>query len=129
MRGIDGDVIDRLSKFSGSMLVLSMVDDAKLEDFIEVLDDKKEDLSEILSMGNMSEMYDSDVNPISVVSQTIIKTDDSELSRQEERFNKLITHLESIDNHLSEMLNIKHVDSPSNLTYSGWGSSTHDDFK
>lgn len=126
---VDSDVMNNLAKFSGSMLVLSLVDEAKLNDFIDVIDDRKDELKGVISMGNMTEPGNTGAIQVASVGKSILQVDEKEKVEQAERFKTLIEHLEKIDSHLSQMLGVKHVDSPSNLTYSGWGSSTHDDFK
>ena len=107
---IDVDVMDNLSKFSGSMLVLSLVDDVKLNEFIDVIQDRKDDIKDIVSFGNMKSqslpVYGVEID------KPLKDNKESERKTQDEKIDKLITHIESIDNQLSEMLQISHMDSP-----------------
>ena len=49
LEDVDMESIDKLSKFSSGILVLSLIDDKKLEDAISLIDKKKNDIVKILS--------------------------------------------------------------------------------
>jgi hypothetical protein len=103
---LNPDVIGKLNGFTGSMLVMSVVDSAKLEEFIEVLDNKKENLSDIISMGNMSQPVQSQIPITNVINNnsTNNQKDDNE------RFEKLMKRLETMSEYLSRMLEIEHIE-------------------
>jgi hypothetical protein len=122
LENVNLDVIDKLTKFTGGLLVLSLVDESNLERTLNKINDKKGELTEVLTTNDFTKQYGNEVTPI-VKSQTILKSDKDELKKEKERFEKMFKHLESIDLHISEMLENNHLDSPSNLTYSGWGKS------
>jgi hypothetical protein len=50
LKEIDFDSIDKLSKFSNGILVLSLIDDKKLQDTLKMLEKNKNELSSILSV-------------------------------------------------------------------------------
>jgi len=52
LENVDMDSIDKLSKFSSGIMVLSLIDDKKLEDAISIIDKKKSDIVKILSDNN-----------------------------------------------------------------------------
>ena len=52
LENVDMESIDKLSKFSSGIMVLSLIDDKKLEDAISIIDKKKNDIVKILSDNN-----------------------------------------------------------------------------
>lgn len=118
LTGLNTESLDNLMKFSGSMLTLSLVDEAKLDDFIEVVTDNKEDLSEILSTGKMQTSTTAPVNRYVTenITKSIVEKPVDEKREETDRFNKLISHIERIDKTLTEMLDVKHVDAPDNFS-------------
>lgn len=111
---LNPDAINKLNGFTGSMLVMSVVDSAKLEEFIKVLDDKKEDLSDIISMGNMNQPFQNQIPIVNVM------TNNNSLSNQNndnERFEKLMKKLETMSEYLSRMLEIEHISGVDKFTH------------
>jgi len=94
LKDVNTDVLDNLSKFSGSMLVLSLVDESKLNEFIDVIDDRKDVLKDIISLGQMGEGGYENIK--STTTQIITKTDKEEQKQREEKFNELITEIKSL---------------------------------
>jgi len=102
LKDIDTGVIDNLSKFSGSMLVLSLVDETKLTDLIDVFDDRKNDLRDIISFGNMGDGSEEDVKTSSIT-QIITKTDKEDQKHLDEKFDTLISEIQSLKGILSSI--------------------------
>ncbi len=113
---IDVNVLESLNKFAGGMLVLSVIDEDKLESVIETLEDKKVDLSEILSLGNTPVGAQPAVQPqTEIVTRQIVSKDESEKVIENERFATLLKYIESIDRSLLDMVYTKSVDTPNNI--------------
>jgi len=100
LKDIDTDVMNRLSNFSGNMLVLSLVDETRLNEFIDVIDDRKEDLKDIISLGNMGP-GGGDVK--TSISQMVIKTDEEDKKQTENRFETLITEIQKLNGLLNSI--------------------------
>jgi exonuclease VII small subunit len=125
LKNLDENSLDNLIKFSDSMMILSLVDNNKLNNFIDIIEERGKKLGESISE---SMNIDNNIQPINTVINAIVKSDDIEKREQQEKFDKLIKHLESIDNHITGLLEINHIESPNTLTYSKKSNSTLDDF-
>jgi len=113
---IDTVGLQKLTSFTNDMLVLSLIDESKLENFIETIDDKKSELIEILSLGRMGENVGGNFET-TVVSRQIIQKDTEEKKQEEERFRSLMSRLEIMTSIFQSMLEVKRMDNPEGLNF------------
>jgi len=95
---IDLSAMDKLSKFSNGMLVLSLIDDKKLEDTLKIIDKKKEDIKAILSDNTVVRAKEK------LAGENVILARETAPTRTEERedfYDKLLTVVKSIDTNVA----------------------------
>jgi hypothetical protein len=127
LSSMDTSGLDRLSKFSDNMLVLSMIDEAKLEDFIETIDDKRDELENIVSIGTMESEAGVGYQTEIINRHVVVKEDDDK-KEEKERFERLMSRLEYMSSLYEQMLENRKLDNPDKITFGRWSESTHDTF-
>jgi hypothetical protein len=96
---VDVESIDKLSKFSNGMLVLSLIDEKKFEEAISIIDKKKNDIISILSENETIKSKKS-------YGETTIDNS-TQTSNKTEFYDKLLSHVRNLDTNVVKILEKK----------------------
>jgi len=98
LRELDTESLNSLSKFSNGILVMSLIDDKKLQDTLKLLDSKKDDIKMILSDNPIEKR-----KPV-VAPTTIIETRTVEEAGEKNKFYEdLLSYVKNLDANVTKI--------------------------
>lgn len=104
LKKIDMTSLDKLSKFSNGMLVLSLIDEKKFNDAISIIDKKKNDIIAILSDNETIKSRPSMMGSTTLEESTAAE---AETTTREQFYQELLYRVTSLDTNVGEMLKIQ----------------------
>jgi hypothetical protein len=105
---LDLSAMDKLSKFSNGMLVLSLIDDKKLENALKIIDKKKEDIKAILSDNTVVRAKEKlEGEKVSVTTEAAPVTEG-----REEFYDQLLSFVKNIDTNVTLIATKEPQESP-----------------
>jgi hypothetical protein len=108
LKNIDLSSMDKLSKFSNGILVLSLIDERKLDDAIKILDKKRDDIKSILSDNATVKTRPATTGTENVVSTSSAVAE--ETSSKSEFYDRLLSYVKNLDSNVDKMANKQTTD-------------------
>lgn len=103
LEDVDTTSMDKLSKFSNGILVLSLIDEKKFEDAISILDKKKNDITSIFSDNNVSRGSSNQYRDAFINVNKEAEDRNKEIGEQESK-NNLYNSVTSISSQIGELV-------------------------
>ena len=103
LSSLDTDAFTNLSKFSNGMLVLSLIDEKKLEDTLKVLDQKKNEIKSILSESSnaASKVRETpDINRVMTFKEEVAG---GTVNKNEEFYTQMLSYVKTLNDNVSIM--------------------------
>jgi hypothetical protein len=104
LKGVDMESIDKLSKFSNGILVLSLIDEKKFEEALSVIDKKRNDIIAILSDNSTIKSRPNVAGAITLEESAAAE---SETSNREKFYEELLSKVSNLDSNVGAILEIQ----------------------
>lgn len=107
LKEVDMESIDKLSKFSNGILILSLIDEKKFEDALSILDKKKNDIVSILSESSTIKSRPSLRGSITLEESIASQAAENRANDTQKFYEELLVSVKSLDTNVGEILKIK----------------------